>query len=569
MVKADGSRNAKPSLSTRRASRAVALAVLLSATALSTLVVHAPSVAVAAVSAPTNAAVKTVALKKGGSLESTIIDAGASRADASEAARALAKQVDQRKLKIGQQVEVHFTEAGGKRKLWSVRLPLSPTSGLMAVASSTSFAVRAYDPSAVDTDMLPAGTLPRIEGSLTAKTAQVQADQTLMVIALELGANRAEADKAITAVGKLFNVRRMQVGQTITATFGENNALIGLAMALEGGVEVAAYLSDSGAYEPLRTTPEDRLQMAAEADALRSQQLRATAPLPPPVVAPPTNDIATITDTVARGDTLLEVAVRLGAVSGDALTASQALSSVFNLRMLRVGQLVTAVFGHRESGEAAKLLALSLTVDAEEEVVALLGDDGRFEVITTTPEGRDRMIAAAQGQVAPDSLPADAAPLQLAEDPAELLVQPQVIGFDHLVKTLIVSRGDTLLDTAITLGAKHAEATGAIGAITEIFDPRALKIGQVIEATFGRLQSGGERRLLALGVAISPDAQVLAFLSEAGAYASRQMSRQEHEQLLAALGNVPAPVATPPAPAAPAATQQAAAPVTEIGRAHV
>ena len=123
-------------------------------------------------------------------------------------------------------------------------LPLSPTSGLMAVASSTSFAVRAYDPSAVDTDMLPAGTLPRIEGSLTAKTAQVQADQTLMVIALELGANRAEADKAITAVGKLFNVRRMQVGQTITATFGENNALIGLAIALEGGVEVAAYLSD-------------------------------------------------------------------------------------------------------------------------------------------------------------------------------------------------------------------------------------------------------------------------------------------------------------------------------------
>ena len=571
VVDADGTQNADPSQSARRARRAVAFAALLGATALGTLATFSPSVAVAAVTAPANAAVKNVALKKGDSLESAIMDAGASRADASEAARALAKQVDPRKLKIGQQIEVHFTEAGGKRRLWSVRLPLSSTSGLMAVASSTSFAVRAYDPSAVaETDVLPAGTLPRIEGGLTAKSAQVQTDQTLMVLALELGANRSEADKAIIAVGKLFNVRRLQVGQTITLTFGENSALIGLAIALEGGVEVAAYLSDSGVYEPLRTTPEERLQMAAEAEALRTQQLRATAPLPPPVTAPaPVNDIATVTDIVARGDTLLEVAVRLGAVSGDALTASQALSSVFNLRMLRVGQLVTAVFGHREPGEPTKLLALSLTVDAEEEVVALLGEEGRFEVITTTPEGRDRMIAAAQGQVAPDgagAMPADAAPMQLAEDPADLLVRPQVLGFEHQVKTLIVTRGDTLLDAAITLGAKHAEATGAIGAIADIFDPRSLKVGQVIEATFGRLQSGAERRLLAFGVAVSPSTQVLAFLSEGGDYASRQMSREEHEQLLAALGNAPAtapaPVPQPvPAAAAPAANAATAAPV--------
>ena len=565
---ADGTQNAYPSnpFARRRVHRPelrLTAALLIGATALGGTLLAVPTFVYAATAvAPANAT--TVALKQGGTLESALVAAGATRAEASEAARALAKQTDVRKLQPGQLLEVRFSESGTKKKLWTVRLPLTPTTGFVATASSSSFAVRAYDP-ARPIDLLPAGTLPRVEGGAVARSAVVKQGETLMDIAIALGAKRAEADRAVAGLDKVFNVRRLQIGQTVTLTFGDSMGLIGFAIALEGGVEVAAYLSEGGEFEPLKTTAEERLQMAAEAEAQRAQQqapaIAAVAAQAMP--APATQEIATATDTVQRGDTLLEVAMRLGADGGDALTASQALSSLFNLRMLRVGQVVTAVFGRRDTGELSRLLALSITVDQEEEVIAILTDAGRFEPITTTPEGREKLIAQAQVAMSPvetalaqvavaiAALPLDAAPMMLAEDPAERL--PMVIGFDHQVKTLIVSRGDTLLDAAIGLGAKHAEATEATRALTEIFDPRSLKIGQVIEATFGRVERGAERRLLALTVAIKTDLEVAAFLSEAGGYAPREISRDEHEQLLAALNNAPLPqvpvAQTPPAAA--------------------
>jgi murein DD-endopeptidase MepM/ murein hydrolase activator NlpD len=528
------------------------------------------AVAATASAATANSAIVTIA--KGSTLESTLVAAGATRAEASEAARAIAKQTDLRKLQPGQLIEVRFSETGSppRKKLWTVRLPLTQTKGLIATASSSSFAVRPYDP-ARPADLLPAGTLPRIEGGAVARSAVVKQGETLSDVARALGAKRAEADRAIAGLSKLFNVRRLQIGQTITLTFSDSATLIGLAIALEGGIEVAAYLSDGGEFEPLKTTAEERLQMAAEAEALRAQQLRsATAPaavaLAPVVPAPATLDLAIVTDTVQRGDTLLEVAMRLGADGGDALTASMALSSLFNLRMLRVGQLVTAVFGRRDSGELTRLLALSITVDQDEEIIALLTDGGRFEPVTTTPEGRDKLIAQAQATPAPSpaepaplqvaALPPDAIPPMLAKDPAER--PPTVIGIEHQVKTLIVSRGDTLLDAAVGLGARYGEATEATRALAEIFDPRSLKVGQIIEATFGRVERGAERRLLALTVAVKSDLEVAAFLSERGQFAPREISREEHDQLLAAPNNAAAP--TPPAVATPATAARAPVP---------
>lgn len=572
----DGTQNAHPShgfdgiLGGRAsATRSRLVSALLAATAL-VGVLALPLTPAVATTATAAAAANIVTVKKGGTLESTLVAAGAARADAAEAARALAKHIDPRTLQPGQVVEVRFTESGTppKKKLWSVRLPTGATKGFVATASSSSFAVRAYDP-AHPIDLLPAGTLPRIEGGTVARSAVVKQGETLMDIAEALGARRAEADRAIAGVGKLFNVRRLQIGQAITLTFGEGGGLVAFAIALDGGVEVAAYLSDGGEFEPLKSTAEERLQMAAEAEALRAQELRATIALQAlPAMGPATLDIVSVTDSVRRGDTLLEVAMRLGADGDDALAASQALSSLFNLRMLRVGQVVTAVFGKRDTGDMTRLLALSVTVDQEAEVIAVLGDNGRFEPITTTTEGRDRLIAQAQATNAPDpvpmtaamaALPTDAVLMVLTEDQADR-AGFALIGFDHQVKTLIVSRGDTLIDAAIGLGARSSEAADAARALAEIFDPRSLKIGQVIGATFGRVERNGERRLLALTVALKSDLEVAAFLSEAGDFSSRQISREKHAQMLAALETrAPAAAPTPATPATPAPVATATA----------
>ena len=530
-------------------------------------VTFAATLAAAASNTAVAVSVGTVTVKKGGTLESALVEGGATRAEASEAGRALAKQYDVRKLQPGQVLELRFTESGTppKKKLWSVRLPTSATTGWIATASSSNFAVRAYDP-VRPLDLLPAGTLPRIEGGVVARSATVQDGQTLMDVALALGAKRVEADRAIAVVGKLFNVRRVQIGQQVTLTFGEGNSLIGFTLAVGDGVEVAAFLSETGEFEALKSNAEERLQMAAEAEALRAQQQRAAAGVPATAVAVPAQalDIAMVTDTVRRGDTLLSVAIRLGADGADALAASQALSSLFNLRMLRIGQIVTAVFGLREAGDVQRLLALSITVDQNKEIIALLGDDGRFEPAATTHEGRDRLIAKAQSAPATDGtaagLPADAVPQMLAKD-GEDAGGTTVLGFDHQVKTLIVRRGDTLLDVTVGLGAKRAEAAAATAALGSIFDPRSLRVGQVVEATFGRIERGEEPRLLALAVAVSAEAQVAAFLSEQGGYAPRQMSREEHAQLLAALNTAPvADTVAAPAPATPATRTPAPAP---------
>ncbi|MFM2129976.1 MAG: hypothetical protein RL477_1522, partial [Pseudomonadota bacterium] len=82
MVDAGGTQNANPACSASRARRAVAFAALLGATALGTITALSPSTAVAAVTAPAKPAVKSVALKKGASLESAIMEAGAARNEA-------------------------------------------------------------------------------------------------------------------------------------------------------------------------------------------------------------------------------------------------------------------------------------------------------------------------------------------------------------------------------------------------------------------------------------------------------------------------------------------------------
>ena len=524
----------------------------------------------AVVSAP-DTTVRFVEVRRGGTLEGTLRGAGAGAGETAEAIRAIERLFDPRGLMPGQTVEIRFTGDSAAR-LWSVRLPLGEHRGVVAVAAADgAFVARTYDPVGEEEDIVAAGPLLWVEGGVTERALVVRRGQTLMTVAVAMGAGRVEADDAIRALSRLFNPRRLQIGQTVTVTFGDGGRLLGFTVSVDDDLEVAAFRSEGGDFLPLRTTRADRERFVAEAQAAREAAgapVAATAAAAPMVAAV---ELDARTGTVRKGDTLLEVAMRLGARGGNALTASQALSSVFNLRMLKAGHVVTAVMGRRAGDEATRLLALSINVGTEREVVALLSDDGTFEPLRTTPGERERMVAvyAAPVYAAPEPAASTPTPsltscgqracgateLQLAvtEEP---WTGPTLPGFDHTTVSLIVTRGDTLMEAAKALGAGNREAYDATQALADIFNPRRLRVGQVITATFGRVEEGAGLRLLALAVAVDAQSEAAAFLSEGGGYTPRRLSKAEADRMIAALAlqssAIPiAPQAPPPPPPPP------------------
>ena len=321
--------------------------------------VYSNNLRLAAVAAAPQTEIRVVAVRRGGTLEGTLRNAGVSRGVAGETIRALSRLFDPRTLMPGQKIELRFTR-NVPAKLWSVRLPLSKTRGIMATSiTDGTYLARTYNPSGAEPELIAGGPLLWVEGGVKNRSLTVRKGQTLMNIALALGSTRIEADSAIRTLAQIFNVRRLQIGQEVTATFDKSSKLLSFGVSIDGDVEVIAFLSEGGEFQPLRTTIADRERFAAEAEVLRTEPNKPhTVDNQPHITA---LQMETLNGTVQKGDTILEIATRLGARSGEALEATQALSSLVNLRRLRVGQEVLVILGNRKDDVRTRLLALAIS----------------------------------------------------------------------------------------------------------------------------------------------------------------------------------------------------------------
>ena len=73
-------------------------------------------------------------------------------------------------------------------------------------------------------------------------------------------------------------------------------------------------------------------------------------------------------------------------------------------------------------------------------------------------------------------------------------------------RTVTVHPGDTLMEAVLSVGATPNEAHEAIQALTKIFDPRRLMVGQDIRMTFADEDVAGPGpHLLAVNVAVDVD----------------------------------------------------------------
>ncbi|SMH56243.1 M23 family metallopeptidase [Azospirillum agricola] len=104
-------------------------------------------------------------------------------------------------------------------------------------------------------------------------------------------------------------------------------------------------------------------------------------------------------------------------------------------------------------------------------------------------------------------------------------------------RTLSIGRGDTLMDLLTSAAVPRNEASGAIAALRDVYDPRKLKVGQQVTVLF-EPRRGGARKFVGLEFVPDPVRSVsIARKGETG-FVSTQTEKPVSRQLVAAQGTV-------------------------------
>ena len=264
----------------------------------------------------------------------------------------------------------------------------------------------------------------------SAKRITVRSGDTLMAILRRHGIDRVEADRAIQAARKLFNLRRLRIGQEITLVTGidETGADTLKAVALRvgddrfvkvtraaGGLFVAAKVNQLALIgAPLQRTgaasalPDaerrrDHAGVDGRGQVMNGAFVAAAAPITAAPVGPTPQPAAkaakvngTVNDAVGglvegnnglvqkavvirKGDTLSDALTRAGGTRTESEAAIVAFRKVHNPRRLRVGQTLSLSFDtvNGSSGDF-QLASVALDVAADRDVVVTRGEGGIF-----------------------------------------------------------------------------------------------------------------------------------------------------------------------------------------------
>ena len=481
----------------------------IAAAALSAQSIPAGLAATNAAAETDHAIVRNVTVAKGDTLMGLLVGAGSAPADAGAAIVAIKKSFDPRKLRIGHELTLVFDDRGaGAPQLAVVNLALAKGRYLVVQREAGRYvAARA---SAI--------LIPRFDAPLTnrggTREMTVRKGETLMKVLLRAGAAPREAAAAIDALVRHFDPRRLQVDQQLTVIFapGDNRprlAAVSLTLGQKGYVN-AGRDGDGGftantAAAPIE--PSEALAAAAAAEAAVPEKpavqetttatlsepeavepaREPTAPTMPTMPASRRDDAVEKTVIIRKGDTLMRALRRAGSDKSEANAAIAALSRHFNPRRLQVGQELTVVFIPADAGRL-RLAAVSLTLGKDSHLVAGRQTDGDFSSTPTT-------------------VPLSAA-LDAAIDGVDLPKRPEVAlapAPDDAVRTSMkLKPGDTLMVALMRAGCNPRQAHDAIVALSELYNPRKLKVGQVLTVVMDPGDAAGNAALHGITLASSP-----------------------------------------------------------------
>jgi len=490
--------------------------------------------AIPAIPAPPGPTVHTLTITRGDTLMGLIISGGARRDDAYAAARALAKRVNPRRLKIGQKLAVAIAPDGA---LMAADLTLAATRHVIVERIGPRFkARRQRDAYALPVAVTDGGA------PTTPHTLALRKGDTLMKLLLAAGSDRAEADAAIAALRKSVDLRRLRIGQRLTVVFGDGDArdhlaAISLALGVKGGDSgyVIAARRDDGSFgsrlshaplvasldpTPRPATATTPPQTPTQAPAATPAVISGGAEVPPP---PPRPEFAALakqglapaatarddsavyrTLSVRKGDTLMSLLLRAGSTRADAEKAISALSRHYNPRRLQIGQALTVVLD--DAAARPKLTRVSLAVSDKSFILAGLDDSGGFTSLPTRDPLSDAFDNALFATAPPPKPPVTFVPL------------PD----DVTLSRLDLRAGDTLMQALLRAGSDRREAAAAIIALSKVVNPRRLQVGQSMTVTLAP-DDAGRAELERVALTTAPGRKAEVGRVDAGGFAAREV----------------------------------------------
>ncbi len=388
-------------------------------------------------------ALRRVALNvtSGDTLTGLLVNGGTTINEAIESARAIGNHYDPRRLRIGQRLHLAFVPgpAGSSLQVLGIAILDADEEGLiLARRNSVGGGFTGQRAFSVETvlnairELIPPEPeepgVAMIEATedVTSSNIVVESGDTLMSVLLGAGARREEADRAIRALTRHVNPRRLQPGQEVRVILdsrGDDTRLVTVSISLGDDRYVQASLSGAGYVSEITATPyrpafapvtgtdeasmadspvdeagetpasdrpkrsgrgivvnrqtagetEEDVQVTERQDDTDIEHAASVEMLPEAQTAvPETLALTRKAFVVEDGEILMAELLRIETDTLQAHAATLALGEVFNLRRIRAGQPFDAVF------DADGLLELATMPVPGERIVVRRGEDGAY-----------------------------------------------------------------------------------------------------------------------------------------------------------------------------------------------
>ena len=475
---------------------------------------------------------REMTVSKGDTLAALLAVAAIDRRDVAAAMKTLRKRFNPRKLSIGQKLFIIVeTAQRGADRLAALSLELGRASYLIIERRDRRRFVSRYMKQPLRID--PGGDrLGLAEGG----SLRVRKGDTLTGILVRAGAKRDDADKAARAIGRLVNMRRLQIGQEVVLSFGVDSrgreTLAAVSLKITRDAYVTALRNAHGIYAARRTaspTAPDPVDTPAAAQAPP-----AAAPEPEPVnvedIDP--DDGTRQTYRIGKGDTLTGALLRVGIDIKLAYKVADALGSRTNLRRLRVGQELIMVFDPGTATRPGRLAAVSLKLKPGRYVVAGRDEAGGFTADIAAapllPEFPVDDTVLAVGSVI----------AKLTPPPPPPVIELAAIPENAIRKAIDVRAGDTLMKALLKAGSAPRDAEAAIKVLKGLFDPRKLRAGQRLNVALAPIDEGGKAVLHRLTIGVAPGRDIEAGRMADGGFAARTVDTAIERLLVHAGGSI-------------------------------
>ena len=229
---------------------------------------------------------------------------------------------------------------------------------------------------------------------------RVREGDTLMGLLLRAGGTPRDAYAAVTALGRHYDMRRLQIGQELAVVFyrrtGEpkgRSQLAAVGLAINGSSYVVAGRRDDGSF----SSAPAHAPLSAALDAALSHAA-PIAPEPEITFVPAPADALQTRLRVQNGDTLMDALLRNGSGATEAQAAIDALSARFDPRRLRAGQLLTITLDPGDGDAPTALHSVALAFEPGRSVEAGRAETGGFAV-REVEIPLDRVLVHAGGRI--------------------------------------------------------------------------------------------------------------------------------------------------------------------------